>query len=132
MQLTYEQIKSTIETPPSEELIDIFIDLETRVQQYEQCVTEAFPFKHLETIGNFCITASSIQSKYVAMVLGKHVESEFPTEVIQMFFNVPPQIKLQFAKIKGKEYDGCIVCLHQEKGFFDLQKVYDMIYLTCV
>ena len=108
----------------------LFHDLETNITKHSGCVIEEFPFKYLDVPGNFCITASSIQSKYVAIVLGKHVSTEFPTEVIQMFFNVPPKIKLQFAKIKGIEYDGCITCLHEESGFFDLQKIYDLIYLT--
>ena len=132
MQLTYNQIKSVIDPPPSKDLVDIFHKLEDQIATFEGCVTEEHPFKYLDTVGNFCVTASSIQSKYVAMVLGKHVKTEFPAEVIQMFFNVDPQIKLQFARIKGIEYDGCILCLHQEQGFFDLQKIYDVIYLTCV
>ena len=132
MQLTYNQIKSVIDPPPSKDLVEIFHDLENTIASYNECVTEEHPFQYLDQIGNFCVTASSIQSKYVAMVLGKHVKTEFPAEVIQLFFNVDPQIKLQFARIKGVEYDGCIVCLHQEQGFFDLQKIYDVIYLTCV
>lgn len=130
MQLTYQQIKTVVSPPPSEKLVDIFNALEFKIADHSNCVTEDFPFKHLQGAGNFCITASSIQSKYVAIVLGKHVDSEFPPEVIQMFFNVDPQIKLQFAKIRGLEYDGCIACLHEEKGFYDLQRLYDMIYLT--
>ncbi len=131
MQLTYNQIKSVLDPPPSENLVNIFQNLEESVSNFSECVTEEFPFQHLETPGNFCITASSIQSKYVAMTLGKHVDTDFPAEVIQMFFNVDPNYKLQFANITGIEYDGCIVCLHQEPGFFDLQKIYDVIYLTC-
>ena len=130
MQLTYNQIKSVIDPPPSEHLVDIFHNLENTICSYDGCVTEEFPFKYLEHQGNFCITASSIQSKYVAIILGKHVNTTFPPEVIQLFFNVNPRIKLQFAKIKGIEYDGCIICLHEEPGFFDLQKIYDLIYLT--
>lgn len=130
MQLTYQQIKSVVSPAPSENLVNIFNQLEYNIADHPNCITEEFPFKHLSTNGNFCITASSIQSKYVAIILGKHVDTTFPPEIIQMFFNVDPTIKLQFAKIKGLEYDGCITCFHEEKGFFDLQRIYDLIYLT--
>lgn len=130
MQLTYQQIQAVIDPPPSERLVRVFNQLEESICQHPGCVTEEFPFHHLKSKGNFCITASSIQSKYIAIVLGKHVETDFPAEVIQMFFNVDAVIKLQFAKIRGIEYDGCITCLHEENGFFDLQKIYDLIYLT--
>lgn len=130
MQLTYNQIKATISPPPSKNLVDIFNDLELFIENHNNCVKEEFPFAHLKQPGNFCITASSIQSKYVAIVLGKHVDTQFPADIIQQFFNVDTHIKLQFAKIKGIQYDGCIACLHEEKGFFDLQKIYDLIYLT--
>lgn len=130
MQLTYNQIKSVIDPPPSKSLVDIFHDLEKAIADHPNCVVEEFPFAHLEKAGNFCITASSIQSKYVAIVLGKHVKTDFPVDIIQQFFNVDSKIKLQFARIRGVEYDGCIACLHEEPGFFDLQKIYDLIYLT--
>ncbi|MBT8219705.1 MAG: hypothetical protein KJP00_07770 [Bacteroidia bacterium] len=130
MGLTYEQIKTVIDPPPSPKLLSIFNDLEKKIAQHPSCVTEEYPFEHLANIGNFCITASSIQSKYIALILGKHVETSFPTDVMQQIFNIDPSVKLQFAKIKGLEYDGCISCVHEENGFFDLQKIYDMIYLT--
>lgn len=130
MGLTYEQIKTVIDPPPSPKLIGIFNELENRIAEHPACVTEEYPFEYLANVGSFCITASSIQSKYIAIVLGKHVETNFPAEVMQHIFNIDPSIKLQFAKIKGLEYDGCISCLHEENGFFDLQKIYDMIYLT--
>lgn len=130
MGLTYEQIKTVIDQPPSPKLIGIFNELEVKITENPLCVTQEYPFEHLAHIGNFCITASSIQSKYIAFVLGKHVETTFPTEVMQLLFNIDPSVKLQFAKIKGLEYDGCISCLHEEHGFFDLQRIYDMIYLN--
>jgi len=133
--ISYKKVSRVLQNPPSENLVDLYNEIDLRITNHELCVNEDEPLKYLheadiygKVLGKFCISATSIQSKYVAFVLGKHVDSTFPEDVIKMFFNVENDYKMQFGKIKGKKIDGCICLLHQEDNNFDLQRIYDSIY----
>lgn len=126
--ITYEQVKKAMIHPPPELMIDLFNDLGKLISTHPDCVNESNPFSYLKAAGKFCISATSIQSDYIAFVMGKHKESNFPTEVMQMFFDLDTDFKVQFAKIQGKEIDGCIYLIHRSGKKYDLQKVYDNIY----
>jgi len=133
--ISYQKVTRVLQNPPPEDLVDLYNELDYKISQHDLCVDEEEPLKYLyETrlngalIGKFCVSATSIQSKYIAFVLGKHVDAEFPGDIIQMFFNVENCYNMQFGKIKGKKIDGCICLLHQEDKNFDLQRVYDSIY----
>ncbi len=126
--ITYEQVKKAMTNPPTEDLVHMYNDLGDYISEHSLCVNDENPFSKLNDNGNFCISATSIQSKYIAFVLGKHMDSHFPEEIIQTFFNIESTYKVQFGQIKGKEIDGCICLVHQESVNFDLQKVYDHIY----
>ena len=126
--ITYEQVKKAMNNPPTEDMVHLYNDLGDYISEHPLCVNDDNPFSKLNTSGNFCISATSIQSKYIAFVLGKHMDSQFPEDVIRTFFNIDSVYKVQFGQIKGKEIDGCICLIHQEHSNFDLQKVYDHIY----
>lgn len=126
--ITYQRVSNLLPNPPSERLIELYNEIDEKIINHSLCVEADAPLKHLYEIGNFCVSAASIQSKYVAFVLGKHVDTVFPEEIIQLFFNVENCYKMQFGKIKGKRIDGCICLIHQENKNFDLQKIYDSIY----
>ena len=133
--ISYQKVTRVLQNPPPEDLVDLYNELDYKISQHISCVDEEEPLKHLyetkpngDLLGKFCVSATSIQSKYVAFVLGKHVDAEFPGDIIQMFFNVENCYKMQFGKIKGKKIDGCICLIHQEDKNFDLQRVYDSIY----
>ena len=126
--ITYEQVKKAMVNPPSEDLVHLYNDLGKEISHHPKCINEDNPFKKLSEGGSFCISATSIQSKYIAFVLGKHVQSEFPQEIIQLFFNVDNSYRVQFGQISGKNIDGCICLVHQEQKKYDLQKIYDHIY----
>ena len=133
--INYKKVSRVLQNPPPEDLVDLYNELDSQISSHDLCVNEDDPLKHLyetdisgKIKGKFCVSATSIQSKYVAFVLGKHVESTFPEDVIRMFFNVENNYKMQFGKIKGKKIDGCICLVHQEDSNFDLQRIYDSIY----
>ena len=133
--ISYKKVSRVLQNPPPEDLVDLYNELDLQISVHELCVNEDEPLKYLhetdhqgKVTGKFCVSATSIQSKYVAFVLGKHVESVFPNDIIQMFFNVENDYKMQFGKIKGKKIDGCICLVHQEETNFDLQRIYDSIY----
>ena len=133
--ISYKKVSRVLQNPPSEDLVDLYNELDLRISDHELCVNEDEPLKFLHETdysgkikGKFCVSATSIQSKYVAFVLGKHVDSVFPEDIIQMFFNVENGYRMQFGKIKGKKIDGCICLVHQEESNFDLQRIYDSIY----
>ncbi|MEM9824209.1 MAG: hypothetical protein AAF985_24200 [Bacteroidota bacterium] len=126
--ITYEQVKKAMNNPPTEDMVHMYNDLGDYISEHPLCVNDDNPFSKLNPSGNFCISATSIQSKYIAFVLGKHMDSQFPEDVIHTFFNIDNCYKVQFGQIKGKEIDGCICLIHQERSNFDLQKVYDHIY----
>ena len=126
--ITYEQVKKAMVNPPPEDLVHLYNDLGREISQHPKCINEDNPFRKLTENGSFCISATSIQSKYIAFVLGKHVDCSFPQEVIQMFFNIENCYNVQFGQISGKNIDGCICLVHQEDEKYDLQKIYDHIY----
>jgi len=127
--ITYDQVKSAMSSPPARELVDLFNSMSLDISRHETCINDENPFDRLmKEKDSFCISATSIQSKYIAFVLGKNVESTFPPEVIQMFYNIESCYKLQFGQIGGKQIDGCICLIHKEEKNFNLQKVYEYIY----
>jgi len=133
--ISYQKVTRVLQNPPPEDLVDLYNEIDYKICSHDSCVDEDEPLKHLyetdpkgQLLGKFCVSATSIQSKYVAFVLGKHVDAEFPGDIIQLFFNVENCYKMQFGKIKGKKIDGCICLIHQESTNFDLQRVYDSIY----
>lgn len=133
--ISYQKVTKVLQNPPPEDLVNLYNELDRHITNHDLCVNEEEPLKYLyendlngNPIGNFCVSATSIQSKYVAFVLGKHVDAAFPEDIIQRFFNVENCYKMQFGKIKGKKIDGCICLVHQEDKNFDLQRVYDSIY----
>jgi len=133
--ISYQKVSRVLQNPPTEDLVDLYNEIDLRISSHDLCVNEDEPLKYLNETdihgkakGNFCVSATSIQSKYVAFVLGKHVDSVFPDDIIQMFFNIENDYKMQFGKIKGKKIDGCICLIHQEENNFDLQRIYDSIY----
>ncbi len=126
--ITYEQVKNAMTNPPPRELVDLFNDLSISINQHPLCISEKKPFNKLCKPGSFCVSATSIQSGYIAFVLGKHVQSKFPEEIISQFFNLDFQFKLQFGIIKGEQIDGCICLVHICKEHFNLNEVYNHIY----
>ncbi|MEM1323138.1 MAG: hypothetical protein AAGG75_22930 [Bacteroidota bacterium] len=126
--ITYEQVKSVMSDPPSVELIDLFNDISRQLSKIPGYTDNKNAYDQLQDVGNFCISATSIQSEYIAFVLGKHVQFAFPQEVLKLFFNIETHYKLQFSRIEGNMIDGCICLIHQGNQNFDLQSVYDHIY----
>lgn len=133
--ISYKKVSRVLQNPPPRDLVDLYNEIDAEISNHTCCVTEDEPLKHLyeinskgELIGKFCVSATSIQSKYVAFVLGKHAKTEFPSDIIKLFFNIETNYQMQFGKIKGKKIDGCICLIHQEDKNFDLQRVYDSIY----
>lgn len=133
--ISYKKVTRVLQNPPTKDLVDLYNEIDLGISRHNLCVNEDEPLKYLNEAdifgkvkGKFCVSATSIQSKYVAFVLGKHVDATFPSDIIQMFFNIGNDYKMQFGKIKGKKIDGCICLVHQEAKNFDLQKIYDSIY----
>lgn len=126
--ISYEQVCSAISPPPTRGLVDLFNALKKRIKSHPKYVSDENPFEQLQSDGNFCISATSIQSKYIAFVLGKHSSCEFPPHVIQSFFEIDNAYKLQYGNIPGRHIDGCICLIHQEEEAFDLGVVYEEIY----
>jgi len=126
--ITYAQVKKAMINPPPEPLVSIFNDLGVWISQHPYCINDKNPFEKLAQKGSFCISATSIQSNYIAFVLGKHNVSEFPVEVMNLFYDIDPKFAMQYGKIKGKEIDGCIYLIHQGDTKYDLQEVYQKIY----
>ncbi|HFC00309.1 MAG TPA: hypothetical protein ENJ53_05845 [Phaeodactylibacter sp.] len=133
--ISYKKVSRVLQNPPPKDLVDLYNEIDARISNHTYCVTEDEPLKYLdevnvkgELVGKFCVSATSIQSKYVAFVLGKNAKTTFPNDIIQMFFNIENCYKMQFGRIKGKKIDGCICLIHQEDENFDLQRVYDSIY----
>ena len=126
--ITYAQVKKAMFNPPPRPFVDIFNEIGTLISEHPSCVNDKNPFEKLSQSGSFCISATSIQSQYIAFVLGKHCSSQFPEEIMQLFFNIDPDFQIQYSKIKGKDIDGCIYLIHQEAEVFDLQEIYSNIY----
>ena len=117
-----------MDNPPTEALIEMYNAISGIIMNHPDCVNEKNPFRKLTKPGRFCISATSIQSKYIAFVLGKNVENEFPSEVINHFFSIDNTFQVQYGKIHGNQIDGCICLVHQENDEYDLQEVYNYIY----
>ena len=126
--ISYEQVKIAISPPPPKKLIDLFNEINEAITTHPKCITDDNPFEKLLRNRYFCISATSIQSKYIAFVLGKHCKSRFPEEVISLFFDIDNAYRLQFGNIPGNQIDGCICLIHEEEEEFDLEKVYFDIY----
>lgn len=126
--ITYEMVKRAMTNPPVEALVDLYNDLGAYITNHNLCINDENPFRKLGKKDSFCISATSIQTNYIAFVLGKHVKSVFPEDVIAMFFNIPPEYKVQFGNITGKQINGCICLIHMEENMYDLQNIYDKIY----
>ncbi len=117
-----------MENPPAEALIEMYNSIGETITNHPDCINDKNPFRRLSRPGTFCISATSIQSKYIAFVLGKNVANEFPTDVINHFFNIDNAFRVQYGKIHGNQIDGCICMIHQETIEYDLQEVYNYIY----
>ncbi len=126
--ITYEMVKRAMVNPPQEDLVDLYNELGAYVTDHKDCINDENPFQKLEKKGSFCISATSIQSSYIAFVLGKHSDSIFPEDVISKFFNIPSEYNVQFGNITGKQINGCICLIHLEDKPYDLQIIYDKIY----
>lgn len=126
--ITYAQVKKAMFNPPPEPFVIIFNEIGLSISQHPLCIADKNPFNKLKGSDSFCISATSIQSNYIAFVLGKACESEFPADIMQLFFNIDTDFKVQYGKIKGEEIDGCIYLIHQQEEKFDLQKAYRSIY----
>ncbi|MFT4668252.1 MAG: hypothetical protein ACI8YQ_004972 [Polaribacter sp.] len=126
--ITYEMVKRAMVNPPQKDLVDLYNELGAYVTEHNHCINDDNPFQKLDKIGSFCISATSIQSSYIAFVLGKHSDSIFPEDVINKFFNIPSDYNVQFGNITGKQIDGCICLIHLEDKPYDLQMIYDKIY----
>lgn len=127
--ITYNQVKNAMSSPPTRDLVDLFNSLSIEISRHRSCINDENPFDRLmQELNSFCISATSIQSNYIAFVLGKNIKSTFPPDVIQMFYNIESCYKLQFGQIGGKQIDGCICLIHREAKNFNLQQVYEYIY----
>ncbi|MFT5165563.1 MAG: hypothetical protein ACI8P3_000790 [Saprospiraceae bacterium] len=126
--ITYEQVESSMLNPPPRAIIDTYIELGQAILNHPLCIKEQCSYKEKFELGNFCICATSIQPGYIAFILGKHITSKFPDEVINLFFNIDNEFRVQFGKINGRNVDGCICLIHQAEKNFDLQEVYEHIY----
>ena len=126
--ITYQQVQKAMLNPPPEDLIDLFNELNNRISRHDHFIDDDNPFNKLKKSGTFCMSATSIQSDYIAFVLGKHTDSQFPSEVLQLFFNIDPDYRMQFSPIEGKEINGCICVIHFRDEEFNLKEVYEHIY----
>lgn len=126
--ISYDQVKQAMQNPPEKILVDLYNDLCDFITKHPDCITDTNPFQKLFSVGSFCISATSIQSNYIAFVLGKHVQTIFPEEVIHRFFDIDCGFKVQFGEVTGNQINGCICLIHQEGCKFNLQEIYNHIY----
>ena len=126
--ISYEQVKSAVKPAPNEDLVSLYNELDQKVTKHTFCINEINPFGKIYKKDHFCISATSIQSNYIAFVLGKHSKSNFPSDMMQIFFGIDSLYSLQYGEIEGKQIDGCIIVIHKDNDKLDLQKVYDHIY----
>ena len=126
--ISYKQVESSMINPPPREIIDIYNYLGENILDHPLCIKEQTSYKEKFALGKFCICATSIQPKYIAFVLGKHVDTVFPPEIIQLFFDVDNKYTVQFECIAGKNVDGCICLIHSCHCKFNLKEVYDNIF----
>lgn len=123
--ITYEQVQLSMPHPPPKELVNLYNELGDKLIDHPSFVRSRH---ELYIKDSFCICATSIQSKYVAFVLGKYAYSDFPEEIVQLFFNIHSQYRVQFGNIDGSRVDGCICVIHSEGKTYNLQQVYEHIY----
>ena len=126
--ISYDKVKSSVRPAPRQELVELYNELDRHLSNHPNCINEVNPFSRLYKENHFCISATSIQSNYIAFVLGKHHNSIFPTDIMIQLFNVESNYTMQFAEIPGKHIDGAIFVYHRENEELDLQKIYDHIY----
>ena len=128
MIISYQRVKDAMLIPPPEDLVDLFNELVEKIQNHPDCVQDSNPFGMLFPEKGFCLCATSIQKEYVAIVLGKHGEGQFPAEVMNLFFELDQSYSVQYKKIQGEDIDGCIFILHYEDEDFDAEEIYRNIY----
>ena len=128
MIISYQRVKDAMIIPPPEDLVDLFNDLVEQIQIHAECIQDSNPFDKLLPDCGFCLCATSIQKEYVALVLGKHQEGQFPVEIMGMFFELDSEYTVQYEKIKGEDIDGCIFVIHYEDEGFDASDIYREIY----
>ena len=126
--IPYAQVQEAMFNPPPKPFVDIFNELGSIISRHPECINDKNPFEKLHRPGSFCISATSIQTQYIAFVLGKHRDSHFPQDIMHLFFDIDPEFQMQYAKIRGQDIDGCIYLIHQEAEGFDLEEVYTSIY----
>lgn len=126
--ISYERVQEAIHPAPPKHLVQLFNELEEKISAHPKCINDIDPFTKLVDRDTFCLSATSIQSNYVAFVLGKYHVSSFPEEVIQLLFNIPTEYSLQFKEITGKRINGCICVIHMMNEKLNLTEVYDHIY----
>jgi hypothetical protein len=125
--ITYEMVKRAMVYPPTEDLVDLYNELGAYITSHKSCVQDEKPFEKLNE-NNFCISATSIQSKYITFILGKKAQINLPEEIVATFFNISSEYKLQFGQITGKDINGCMFLIHQEEKDFNIQLIYNKIY----
>ena len=86
--ISYEKVQRVLKNPPTVDMVELYNEMDRCISTHPMCVNEEEPLQYLKEPGKFCISATSIQSKYIAFVLGKNVKSSFPEDVIQLFFNI--------------------------------------------
>jgi len=128
MIISYQRVKDAMIIPPPEDLVDLFNELVEKIQKHPECIQDSNPFDLLQPEKGFCLCATSIQKEYVALVLGKHGEANFPSNVMQLFFELDQSYSVQYKKIQGEDIDGCIFVLHYEDEDFDEDEIYRNIY----
>lgn len=128
MIISYQRVKNAMLVPPPEDLVDLFNILGEKISDHDKCIHDSNPFDKLFPSGGFCISATSIQKDYIAFVLGKHADAEFPAEIMQLFFNLDAEYSVQFGRVIGEDIDGCIFLIHYDEDEFDLKDVYAHIY----
>ena len=126
--ISYDQVMQVMDNPPSEAMISLYNSISKKIMDHPDCINDKNPFRKLSKPGTFCISATSIQSNYIAFVLGKNVQNEFPSEIINYFFSIESTFRVQYGKINGNQIDGCICIVHQENHEYNLQEVYNYIY----
>ena len=126
--ISYDQVIKVMDNPPTEALIEMYNSISDSIMNHPDCVNDKNPFRKLSRPGTFCISATSIQSKYIAFVLGKNVNNEIPPEINNHFFTIDNNFRVQYGKIQGSRVDGCICLVHQEVIEYNLEEVYNYIY----
>lgn len=128
MIISYQRVKNAMLVPPPEDLVDLFNYMGEKLSNHDHCIQDSNPFDKLFPSGGFCISATSIQKDYIAFVLGKHAQANFPTEIMSEFFDLGLEYTVQFGLVQGEDINGCIFLIHYDDEEFDLKDVYAHIY----